>query len=207
MPTNVTVSFQVQPTWGQIFFDNVLLQRAATVNNPGFETSYEDPFWQTSGQSYLLQTSARSGSYAQQFHTNSSAWQTVAGLLPNTTYNLKLWVTGPSGPGLQVSVANSDGINASTTIHPNNAYQSGMLSFTTGDSDSTGAITGNILGAYLGVHEIPSRWLAHLELKECITEIADDLATIRDWPLSEMAHESVEDQVEQDYWLNRYPEW
>jgi ADP-ribosylglycohydrolase len=76
----------------------------------------------------------------------------------------------------------------------------------TGDSDSTGAITGNILGAYLGVHEIPNRWLTHLELKECITEIADDLATIRDWPLSEMGHESVEKQAEQDYWINRYPE-
>ncbi len=140
VPTNVTVSFQVQPTWGQIFFDDVLLQRAATVNNPGFETSYEDPFWQTSGQSYLLQTSARSGSYAQQFHTNASAWQTVAGLLPNTTYNLKLWVTGPAGPGLQVSVTNSDGVNASTTIHPNNAYQAGTLPFTTGGSDSTATI-------------------------------------------------------------------
>ena len=140
VPTNVTVSFQVQPTWGQIFLDNVLLQRAATVNNPGFETSYEDPFWQTSGPSFLLQTAARSGSYAQQFHTNSSARQIVAGLLPGTTYNLKLWVTGPSGPGLQVSVTNSDGVNVSTTVHPTNAYQSVTLVFTTGVSDSTATI-------------------------------------------------------------------
>ena len=77
----------------------------------------------------------------------------------------------------------------------------------TGDSDSTGAITGNILGTYLGVHEIPNRWLAQLELRECITEMADDLATIRDWPLSEFGHDSAEDQAEQDYWTSRYPGW
>ncbi len=44
-----------------------------------------------------------------------------------------------------------------------------------GDSDSTGAITGNILGAYLGVGAIPGDWLAKLELREVITELADDL--------------------------------
>jgi len=44
-----------------------------------------------------------------------------------------------------------------------------------GDSDSTGAITGNILGAYLGVNAIPQAWLERLELREVITELADDL--------------------------------
>ena len=44
-----------------------------------------------------------------------------------------------------------------------------------GDSDSTGAITGNILGAALGVDAIPGRWLAVLELREVIETIAADL--------------------------------
>jgi ADP-ribosylglycohydrolase len=44
-----------------------------------------------------------------------------------------------------------------------------------GDSDSTGAITGNILGAYLGIIAIPLAWLEELELREVITELADDL--------------------------------
>jgi len=44
-----------------------------------------------------------------------------------------------------------------------------------GDSDSTGAITGNILGAYLGVSAIPKEWLEKLELREVITQLADDL--------------------------------
>lgn len=46
-----------------------------------------------------------------------------------------------------------------------------------GDSDSTGAITGNILGAYLGVKGIPKEWIEKVELKNEIYEIADDLLT------------------------------
>ena len=44
-----------------------------------------------------------------------------------------------------------------------------------GDSDSTGAVTGNILGAYLGLKSIPKKYLDNLELKDVILEIADDL--------------------------------
>lgn len=44
-----------------------------------------------------------------------------------------------------------------------------------GDSDSTGALTGNILGAYLGMNSIPNKYLDKLELKNIIIEIADDL--------------------------------
>lgn len=44
-----------------------------------------------------------------------------------------------------------------------------------GDSDSTGAITGNILGAYLGLSQIPKKYTDNLELVDVITEIADDL--------------------------------
>ena len=44
-----------------------------------------------------------------------------------------------------------------------------------GDSDSTGAVTGNILGALLGYEEIADRWKRDLELSDVILEIADDL--------------------------------
>ena len=44
-----------------------------------------------------------------------------------------------------------------------------------GDSDSTGAITGNILGAYLGLNSIPEDWVQKIELKEALIQIADDL--------------------------------
>ena len=42
-----------------------------------------------------------------------------------------------------------------------------------GDSDSTGAITGNILGALLGRDAIPARWLERLELREIIEQMAE----------------------------------
>lgn len=44
-----------------------------------------------------------------------------------------------------------------------------------GDSDSTGAITGNIIGAKLGISRIPSEWINKVELSEVILEIAEDL--------------------------------
>lgn len=44
-----------------------------------------------------------------------------------------------------------------------------------GDSDSTGAIAGNILGAWLGFDKIESKWKENLELYEVILEMADDL--------------------------------
>lgn len=44
-----------------------------------------------------------------------------------------------------------------------------------GDSDSTGAVTGNIVGAYLGLKGIPQKYLENLELKDVILDIADDL--------------------------------
>ena len=44
-----------------------------------------------------------------------------------------------------------------------------------GDSDSTGAVCGNILGARLGLKRIPEKYITNLELKDLILEIADDL--------------------------------
>lgn len=44
-----------------------------------------------------------------------------------------------------------------------------------GDSDSTGAVTGNILGALLGYEAIEEKWKRDLELADVILEMADDL--------------------------------
>lgn len=44
-----------------------------------------------------------------------------------------------------------------------------------GDSDSTGAVTGNVMGAYLGQQSIPDKFIRPLELREVISEIAVDL--------------------------------
>ena len=44
-----------------------------------------------------------------------------------------------------------------------------------GDSDSTGAVTGNILGALHGYSGIPEIWKKDLELSDVILELSDDL--------------------------------
>ena len=41
-----------------------------------------------------------------------------------------------------------------------------------GDSDSTGAIAGNILGAWLGAEAIPAEWLEVLELRQVVEDMA-----------------------------------
>lgn len=65
-----------------------------------------------------------------------------------------------------------------------------------GDSDSTGAVTGNILGAYLGLSGIPQKYLDHLELKDIIFNIADDL--YHDCKMSEF--DSFRDEI----WIHKY---
>lgn len=71
-----------------------------------------------------------------------------------------------------------------------------------GDSDSTGAVTGNILGAYLGLKAIPQRLLVNLELKETILEIADDL--YNDCKISEYGSHR-EDMWEKKYIYHTFP--
>lgn len=52
-----------------------------------------------------------------------------------------------------------------------------------GDSDSTGSIVGNLLGAMHGVKAIPAEWLEPLELRDVITELAEDLYAFKDWAI------------------------
>lgn len=52
-----------------------------------------------------------------------------------------------------------------------------------GDSDSTGAVTGNILGAWLGYSQIEDKWKHDLELSDVILELAQDIS--RRWGIDE----------------------
>ncbi len=69
-----------------------------------------------------------------------------------------------------------------------------------GDSDSTGAITGNLLGAAAGIEAIPERWLARLELRSTIEAIAGDLAAFPEWHLRGQG-----DAEELAFYATRYP--
>jgi ADP-ribosylglycohydrolase len=61
-----------------------------------------------------------------------------------------------------------------------------------GDSDSTGAITGSILGVLLGEEAIPAEWRERVEHRESLVALADDLLV--EW----------RDGAE---WRERYPGW
>lgn len=62
-----------------------------------------------------------------------------------------------------------------------------------GDSDSTGSLTGQLLGTLWGADAIPSRWLGQLELRDIIEELARDLVGVS--------------QGESEAWSSRYPGW
>ncbi len=74
----------------------------------------------------------------------------------------------------------------------------------TGDSDSTGAIAGNLMGALHGVEAIPPRWLELLELREVITAVADDLLSWPQWRIGDCPPADDDGRRERAYWLERY---
>ncbi len=71
-----------------------------------------------------------------------------------------------------------------------------------GDSDSTGSIAGNLLGAMMGEEAIPERWRKPLELAETIAIIAEDLHDYPNWNIGE----AVEGGDNESVWA-RYPGW
>jgi len=69
------------------------------------------------------------------------------------------------------------GIALYCALRYQNSFSEGVIAAVNhnGDSDSTGAVTGNILGALLGVDAIEEKWKTNLELIDVITEMADDI--------------------------------
>ena len=60
--------------------------------------------------------------------------------------------------------------------HGENAENALLLSVNhDGDSDSTGSICGNIVGAYLGVASLPKKWMKKLELSDLIVDVSEKL--------------------------------
>jgi ADP-ribosylglycohydrolase len=70
-----------------------------------------------------------------------------------------------------------------------------------GDSDSTGAITGNLLGCIGGEACLPQDWLRGLELRDVITELADDLIDCRGWNIG---HGALDGDFDKRIW-EKYP--
>ncbi len=69
-----------------------------------------------------------------------------------------------------------------------------------GDSDSTGAIAGNLLGAIYGYGEIPAQWVYDLEIRETIERLC------RDWNAL-FVFDPPPDFEQDKTWWDRYPGW
>lgn len=66
-----------------------------------------------------------------------------------------------------------------------------------GDSDSTGAVTGNLMGAACGYSRLPGHWLERLEAKEILDRLALALA-------HEKRRESIWERVRTGRWFGGY---
>lgn len=80
--------------------------------------------------------------------------------------------------------------------YPKNFEKGVLLSVNhSGDSDSTGSISGNILGAMLGMKSIPVILLENLQCRDIVNQIADDMIRYR----------AVHTEEEIETWIERYP--
>jgi ADP-ribosylglycohydrolase len=70
-----------------------------------------------------------------------------------------------------------------------------------GDSDSTGSITGNLLGATHGIKAIPAGWLEQLELRLVISTVAEDLFQFPTWLTEATPEHAAEGKLK----CKRYP--
>src|SRR5262249_42360641 len=70
-----------------------------------------------------------------------------------------------------------------------------------GDSDSTGAIAGNLLGAVHGPAAVPAEWLDAIEGADVIIQTATDAAT------ELLSPPWDDDQCVPADWWDRYPGW
>ncbi len=90
------------------------------------------------------------------------------------------------------------GIALYCSLRHQNDFSAGVIAAVNhkGDSDSTGAVTGNILGALLGYDVIEDKWKKDLELLDVILEMSDDLC--HGCQMSEFSH------YENPDWVRKY---
>ncbi len=88
-----------------------------------------------------------------------------------------------------------------------NSFEDAIISSVnhSGDSDSTGAVCGNIIGSLLGRNSIPTHFTGNLELLDIIEEIATDLYTGCIISEYDPRNTPEKQRWEQKYCSHRYP--
>lgn len=125
----------------------------------------------------------------------------TAEMLASLAKDFTLEVTGKLGEGWVAEEALAIAVYA--CLRARNLEEALMLAVNhSGDSDSTGAIAGNLMGAWRGVKAIPARWLSDLELKDVIQTVANDLLDYDKWDLGTGLETDQSDVI----W-GKYPGW
>lgn len=83
--------------------------------------------------------------------------------------------------------------------YPNNFERAVILAINhSGDTDSTGALTGNLLGLIVSEERIPSKWIENLELSEVVRTVGEDL-------YKEATNNEAD--LYNSEWGKKYPPW
>jgi hypothetical protein len=116
------------------------IERASTTNlvgNPGLETGSMSP-WGIWTSAAVVNTNARSGTYAVRVPSGAGVYQNVS-VQPNTTYTLTGYAKTTNSEPVWIGVKNYGGTEKYTEIK-NSAYTKGSSTFTTGASNTTAQV-------------------------------------------------------------------
>jgi hypothetical protein len=103
-------------------------------------------------------------------------WSEGANYIDSVTTN-EIVTSDANGFENTKTIANVELDSIFAQAHNFNNFEKAMIASVNhgGDSDSTGAVTGNILGAAIGYDAIPEHFKADLQLHDVILHVADDL--------------------------------
>lgn len=131
----------VPTQYGDIYADDVLLRRTATVNNGSLEAGELGAWTYYGGTSVVNDGNTYGGGFALKYTsgtTASGAEQEIVGLTPGTAYRLSGWTTN-GGQGLRMGVKNYGGADTSTNV-PANTWTRGTVDFTTGAGSTAATV-------------------------------------------------------------------
>ncbi len=155
--------FAYMPTlYGDTVVDDFNVRPAAAITDRGFESADTFYYWTGNGATYgpqsVASNNARSGCCCLAFHGAAHAWagagQDLAGLKPNTTYQLSAWLK-TNGQGTVIGVKNHNSATAEVqaTNTSGTTCTRSALSFTTGATNTTATSTSDSDAASAGMRQ------------------------------------------------------
>jgi beta-glucanase (GH16 family) len=140
--TTANVYGQLKSSGSGGYLDELTVQRAAAVADPGFETGIPSTYWNdgSRGTYSAVLSNARSGHRSLSLGAaNSAVQQLILGLQTNTTYQLSCWAKA-NGNTVYLGATNFGGTAVSAPITTTSSYGKTNVTFTTGSTNTTALI-------------------------------------------------------------------